>query len=271
MKSYTSYLLKALACFVAFFAAQILGSCVALGGMLIQCLLTHKPFEIDSLQENPEWLCVGLVVGEALLILFLWATELIRKKPFRTTTPQIAPKWGVAVFAFIIFAIGFEFMLTPFELSDGGMQDIFDGMTGSVWGILAICIVGPICEELVFREGIQRHLQSAGLQGWLAILLSAVLFGAVHGNLMQAVPAIVTGCLLGLLYNKTGNAALCIIAHICNNSLACVQMQFPQVETFLESVPTLAMVAIGGLMLVGACALLLVWWRRKDNPTIFAV
>ena len=53
-------------------------------------------------------------------------------------------------------------------------------------------MVGTLAEELTYRAGILRltrkHIGNIG-----AIIISALLFGLVHGNLFQAIPAFFLG------------------------------------------------------------------------------
>ena len=87
----------------------------------------------------------------------------------------------------------------------------------TLWGVLAIVLVGPVTEELVFRMGIQRHLIRHRMRPWMAILLSALIFGAVHGNPAQIPGAVVFGWVLGWLYWRSGTIWIPVAAHVFNN------------------------------------------------------
>ena len=68
--------------------------------------------------------------------------------------------------------------------------------------ILAVCIVGPIAEELVFRGMIFGKLRRA-FSFWPAAIISGIMFGVFHMNIMQGVYASVLGVLLAYVYEKT--------------------------------------------------------------------
>ena len=104
------------------------------------------------------------------------------------------------------------------------MEDVFMDLAKNVWGILGIAIVGPIVEELVFREGIQGSLERSGKPFWLAAVVSALCFGLIHLNPAQIPFAFVMGLILSVIYHKTGNAVVTSIIHILNNSIAVLQM-----------------------------------------------
>lgn len=101
---------------------------------------------------------------------------------------------------------------------------MMEQLSYSFWGILTVAIVGPIAEELVFREGVCGYLARNGAKPWKAIWVSAVLFGIIHMNPAQVVVAMIIGFILGVIYIKTGNVVLTTIIHILNNSIALIQM-----------------------------------------------
>lgn len=96
---------------------------------------------------------------------------------------------------------------------------IFDRMhSAGISTIILIVIVGPIVEEVVYRgiilEGLQRKYKES-----FSIILSALIFGAIHLNIYQFVPAFVLGLLFGYIYMKTKCLTLCVLGHALNNSM----------------------------------------------------
>ena len=100
------------------------------------------------------------------------------------------------------------------------MTETFQSISSSWWGILCIAVVGPVAEELVYREGILGNLLRVGVNHRTAIIISSLLFGIVHLNPVQVFVASVIGVILGVLYCRTGNVVLSSILHIINNSIA---------------------------------------------------
>lgn len=94
----------------------------------------------------------------------------------------------------------------------------FDLSTASpVLMILAVCIVGPIVEELVFRGMIFGKLRRA-FSFWPAAIISGIMFGVFHMNIMQGVYASVLGVLLAYVYEKTQTIFGSIFFHIVFNA-----------------------------------------------------
>ncbi len=87
---------------------------------------------------------------------------------------------------------------------------------------LLTCVIAPICEELLFRGFIFTSLRN--WHGpWVAAVLTAIIFGAVHGLSAPAVdllPLALLGFGLCLLYRATGSLYPCIAAHCLNNAIA---------------------------------------------------
>lgn len=99
---------------------------------------------------------------------------------------------------------------------------LFQKIMGNRWGYLSVGILAPIAEEMVFRGAVLRILLRVfhSQWHWLAIILSALLFGAVHGNLSQLIHASLLGLLLGWLYYRSGSIIPGIVLHWVNNTVA---------------------------------------------------
>lgn len=136
--------------------------------------------------------------------------------------------WGVLFWA-VCLSLGTilpsEWLLEQLQVSlPSGTEKLFEQIMGKPWGYLAIGIFAPLAEELVFRGAILRKLLT--LTGerwhWLAIALSAVVFGAVHGNVPQFIHAALIGLLLGWMYYRTGSILPGVMFHWVNNTVAYV-------------------------------------------------
>lgn len=90
----------------------------------------------------------------------------------------------------------------------------FDDM--SLLLILYAVIIGPICEELLFR-GVTLGFAKRAMPFWLANLFQAVLFGAFHMNVMQGVYAFFLGLVMGWICEKCGNIAFSMAFHVLYN------------------------------------------------------
>lgn len=82
-----------------------------------------------------------------------------------------------------------------------------------VFGMLvAICVLAPIMEELLFRAGVYRFCRQKLGRG-PALLISGVIFGVSHMNLAAFLPLALFGVILALVYEASGSIKAAIIAH----------------------------------------------------------
>lgn len=265
--------MTAIIVFLLFLAVQLVASLGALLFSNLDKLGTNFP--IDQLTVSPVAAGISLLVAEGLLALGLWLWfykfELsVRKKsqnnpellgifkfhPLKRDLSTRPIRWYHILFAIVgvlQVAIGLSALLENFQLSDNGSQAIFQEMTHNAFCLLLLCVVGPLCEELVFRVGILRPLYRHRVPALLAACISALAFAVVHGNLLQGIPAFIIGFILGLLYLRTGNLWLCLPAHIANNTFAVIFMEHNEVE--LTTWQSVASLIVGVVIIYGVMVL----------------
>lgn len=81
--------------------------------------------------------------------------------------------------------------------------------------LLGGCILGPLCEELLFRGLIARRLARYGQKP--AAFVSALLFGLYHANLSQFCYAFLLGLLLAYAMFYTGRLRTSVLLHMLFN------------------------------------------------------
>jgi sodium transport system permease protein len=127
-------------------------------------------------------------------------------------------------------------------------------------GALALFAVMPaVCEEILFRGVLARSLGKS-LPLAVAAGISAVVFSAYHLSLVQALPTLTLGLLLGLVAIRADSVLPSIAAHALNNTLAIAMSRnaLPTLAGGLEGHPTLA---LAGSVTATAAGLALVLWR----------
>lgn len=229
---------------VLFVLSQVAASVVALFMMGVD-FTAPDGLGINLGDMSPVVIGRATLVASAVVIIVMWLSRLAGRKVLgvpKTLTPVAAL---LSVIGFLLLAHGISFMTLPLGLDDFGTTEQFEGMTKDFLSVLAVCIVVPMAEETVFRAGVLRKLREAGCGKWVAIVTTAVVFGVFHGNPLQAVPAVLMGIALGWLYTKTNSLVLCLLAHIANNSLACVELLFPQFDAYTKNLSTLTCIIFG--------------------------
>lgn len=97
------------------------------------------------------------------------------------------------------------------------------------WGefLMAIVIMAffpALFEELFFRGAVQNLLVRWWKKPLLAILITSLLFSLIHMSLFLFLSRAVLGFVLGLMYQKSRNLWVNIIAHFLNNAVAVIQL-----------------------------------------------
>ena len=83
---------------------------------------------------------------------------------------------------------------------------------------LALCVMPAIAEELLFRGAFQGLMRPCGSAA--AIFAPALLFGVLHLDLAQGLPAFACGVFLGWLAERSGSILPGMLLHLVNNALA---------------------------------------------------
>jgi len=82
---------------------------------------------------------------------------------------------------------------------------------------LIMAVLGPFCEEFVFRGMIFQGYRRGG-NTFLAVLMSSLLFGLMHLNFNQAPYAFAIGIMLALLMEATDNFLTSFFMHLLFNA-----------------------------------------------------
>ena len=122
-------------------------------------------------------------------------------------------------------------------------------------GILLYGIVSPLAEEVVFR-GILFNRMRKDFPPGMAILLSGVLFGLYHGNMVQGIYGTLMGVLMAYLYERMGRFEIPCLFHLTVYLTA----QASGLHERLFTAPVAA-----GLLLVTAGVLALVERRSREQ------
>ncbi|NMA24419.1 MAG: CPBP family intramembrane metalloprotease [Clostridiales bacterium] len=107
----------------------------------------------------------------------------------------------------------------------------YEKMTNAVLGgdfipsLLAVGIVGPIFEELLYRGLIFGELRKI-TKVRIALVIQAVPFGAMHLDVIQGSYAVIIGILLGYVYYRSNSIIAPIIVHISINASSVIMAHF---------------------------------------------
>lgn len=91
---------------------------------------------------------------------------------------------------------------------------------------LCICVISPICEEIIFRKFLLKPLRAYG--DMAAALVSSVIFGLYHGNFDQFAYAALAGFFYALIAIRSESIIPSIVFHAANNLLMTFGVYAPE-------------------------------------------
>lgn len=94
------------------------------------------------------------------------------------------------------------------------------GVGDLVANLLVVALVPAVCEELLFRVGVQNQLVAWFRNPHAAVWTAAAIFSLGHAELFAFAPRLLLGAALGYLYYYGGSLIINTMAHFINN--ACV-------------------------------------------------
>ena len=101
----------------------------------------------------------------------------------------------------------------------------------SVIYVFTLCFIVPVAEELVFRGIVFGELRK-GFGPWVSVLISAVVFGLMHGRDIHIGYALVCGIIIAACYYLTDSLIASIILHMIFNIFGSGVASFMSIEYF---------------------------------------
>lgn len=95
-----------------------------------------------------------------------------------------------------------------------------DSTLDLILSLLVVALLPAVFEEMLFRGALQNLLIRWFKHPLAAILLTSVVFSAVHGSYLGFLSRVALGAVLGFMYYRTGNLWVSILAHAFNNGMA---------------------------------------------------
>jgi len=133
--------------------------------------------------------------------------------------------------------------------------------------VLVIALLPAICEEAFFRGALQRILIGAFRNPWAGIIMTAILFSALHFQFQGFLPRMFLGVVLGALYWYSGSLWVSIAAHFFFNGIQVVAVSLnPDLIKKESPMPVTVTTALISMVLVIALLTLL----RKRSTVSYA-
>jgi membrane protease YdiL (CAAX protease family) len=175
--------------------------------LIFAFLVSKKPWQYLSLHRNPALVSTLTAIAVIVVILpFLhWVADI--------NEMMTLPEW----------MSGIENWMKRSEEQAKELTDLFLN-TGSISGLmvnmLMIAILPAIGEELLFRGVLLRLFRELTKNVHLAVIISAILFSALHLQFYGFLPRFILGLFLGYLFVWTRSIWVPILVHFFNNGIA---------------------------------------------------
>ncbi len=132
--------------------------------------------------------------------------------------------------------------------------------TSAVWlRYIAVMVVAPLAEELVFRGVIYRMMRG-GMHAVFAATLSSALFAVLHGTPVWMLYTFFLGVVLCVVYERTQSVWMCAVCHAAFNIMG----QIPLIGVLPNGV-VVVVFAMGVMMF--ALSLWRIWRRPKETES----
>lgn len=206
-----------------------------------------------------------LVVPTLLTVLISHRTQVpFPRKRVAKGTYALALFGGMAMAVLANFAA--SYLMAFFTELGVPYPEFTDTVEPTIFSLLLNClstaVLPALVEEWIFRGYILGALRPHGEK--LAIVFTAVLFGLIHGNLLQFPFALILGLVLGWLTVQTGSLLPAVLLHFTNNL---VSVLLSWCELYLPEGTPLTELLFLLFCVAGALSFAAAYAARRDHRT----
>ncbi len=173
----------------------------------------------DHLIQN-QWISWSIqdlssLVGILFAMLLVYRIPTKKREPKPMHIQDFLLTLGVVETTSLLSAMMILVVFTILGVENG--TSIVDEIVGNdlLVQLVFVCITGPIIEELICRKLVIDKLRDTGEKQ--AIILSALFFGLMHGNVYQFAYAFPVGLIFAYVYLRTNNISYTILLHMLMN------------------------------------------------------
>ncbi|KIL52232.1 hypothetical protein KP77_07050 [Jeotgalibacillus alimentarius] len=201
------------------------------------------------------WIFISFSIGLLIILLVMNKNKGVLDLPGEKTSPGMSAIWAfIGIFlAFFsqIIAVAIESLI---GISPGSQntEDIIGLLSYVPLAAVAVAVIGPILEEIVFRGVIFGWLYRK-YNFFISGLISALVFAVVHMDFTHILLYAAMGYAFAFLYAYTKRIIVPIIAHMAINSFVVLTQFFfaEQIQRWAELNETMFALwrfAIGGIL-----------------------
>lgn len=210
-------LLKACVYLLAFYFSQILV------GVIIALAVSADA--VEFVEKNA--MEVSIISNLVAVLLCIWLVKVFERKDaiegFSINADFKKPICVLVACAALGFFAQYitSYWINTARLPDSWIEQLEDNTDMLTSGgldarIIALAVVAPLAEEIIFRACIQGTLSKA-INKWIAIGAGALVFGLAHGAYASIIVATLLGFFMGWLFAQTRSIIPSMIFHVAYN------------------------------------------------------
>ncbi|QAA30248.1 CPBP family intramembrane glutamic endopeptidase [Clostridium manihotivorum] len=207
---------------------------------------------IKGIEKSQSFLLISTLISFLLTIIIMWkgftkkTHNYFPERKFKTS--DILGVIALILGFRLLFSGSLSYLVDLIPVPDF-IEKAFDQMfINPAIGIITAVIIAPIQEEFVNR-GIILNGLSKKYSPKVALVISALIFAAMHMNLPQGINAFLLGLILGYVYLSTKSIFLSILCHATNNICAIIPELKNIHNIYLLVATSIAVVVVGILLM----------------------
>ncbi len=163
-------------------------------------LVQEKPFNYLGFKKLQNWSLLGIVAMFTII-------------PFL----GMVSEWNDGI-SFPESMRALEEQLRNIQVKSEEVIKIFIGQGSLFSSLLIVAALAAISEELLFRSVIQKALIKVIRNPHVAIIVTAIIFSAFHGDIFGFFPRFILGMMLGYMFWLSGSIFPSMLMHFVNNA-----------------------------------------------------
>ena len=210
-------------------------SAFTLGGMIMGISASSPE------QTNKLYIYISFFLGQGIILIPPIYFLTVKQKPIlnslrvnsisiKTIKYSFVFSLGILIIIDALDRIIHSIIPTPDYIIDLGQIMQPESTLGYIFLFLAVVIVAPIGEEILFRGFLQKFLEEHWKDITRAVLVTSLFFAMIHFNPFWTIQIYLLGVVLGFLSWKTKSVIPSIILHSLNNGTAYILSIFNDID-----------------------------------------
>ena len=163
-------------------------------------LVQEKPWNYLGFKKIPTWSLLGIVAMFTII-------------PFLS----LVTDWNESI-SFPESMSAIEEQMRSLQARSEEVIKLFIGQGSLFSSLMIVALLAAVSEELLFRSVIQKGLIKLFKNAHVAIIVTALVFSAFHGDFFGFFPRFILGIMLGYMFWMSGSIFPSMLMHFVNNA-----------------------------------------------------